>query len=111
MKDTWHTAEPIRVRLTADQRELIVRLLHDATEDLMFMGRDMEGVEEMERFGPTGVRIRDLKRMDRDIALDILDKVDYEGSMDDYMAYLKYFCDGPYERPVPPEPIPMGPVS
>lgn len=104
--------EPIRVRLTSAQRKMLVRLLRDITEDLQFTtpNGDIEGLEEMARFGPTGVRIRDLRRMDRDDAEDILDKIDYEDSMGDYVAWLRYTVDGPYVPPKPPGAIPLGPV-
>lgn len=105
-------AGPVRPYLTDEQRRFVVRLLLDIVEDLQFTSPtlDMDGLEEMQRYGPTGVRIRDLKRIDREDALDILEKIDYEGSMHDYHAWLRYYVDGPVIPHEPPGAIPLGPV-
>jgi hypothetical protein len=103
--------DPIRVRLTADQRKFLVRVLHDIISDAMMYRRPESDVDEMLEVGPSTVRYRDMHDFDAEDAIEVLDKIDYDGSESDYVAWLRYLVDGPAVPPMqPPGPIPMGPV-
>jgi hypothetical protein len=55
---------------------------------------ELSEVDQVIKYGPTGYRLRQLRRLDRDIARDLLDKLDFPGSMAVYEAHLRYTVEG-----------------